>query len=49
MSNQIEHKIISNAIIAMSIEISMRNYEKAESGAREILAAVQRLIKSSKK
>ena len=42
-----EHKIIANAITAMSISISMREYEKAESGAREILAAVQRLIRST--
>jgi len=41
-----EHQIIANAITAMSIAISMREYQKAESGAREILAAVQRLIRS---
>jgi len=41
-----EHEIITNAIIAMSIAISMRKYKQAESGAREILAAVQRLIRS---
>ena len=48
MNEGAEHKIISNAVIAMSIAISMRKYESAESGAREILAAVQRLIKSTK-
>ena len=48
MSEGREHKIISNAIIAMSIAISMRKYDKAESGAREILASVQRLIRSKK-
>ena len=35
MNEGAEHKIISNAVIAMSIAISMRKYESAESGARE--------------
>ena len=44
-----EHKIIANAITAMSIRISMREYDKAEAGAKEILAAVQRIIRSKNK
>jgi len=43
MESQFEHKIISNAIIAKSIAISMRDYEKAEIGAREILVSIQRI------
>jgi hypothetical protein len=43
--NNIEHKIIANAITAMSIAISMREYKKAEAGAREIQASLSRLVK----
>jgi len=42
-----DHKIIADAITAMSIAISMRQYKKAESGAKDILAAVQRLIRNT--
>ncbi len=49
MESQFEHKIISNAIIAMSIAISMRDYEKAEIGAREILVSIQRIRKNETK
>jgi len=44
--SDLEHKIIANAITAMSIAISMRNYKKAERGANEILAALRRIIRS---
>lgn len=47
--SELEHKIISNAVIAMSIAISMRNYELAERGANEILASLRRIMKSGVK
>ena len=45
--NDRDHKIIADAITTMSIFISMRQYKKAESGAKDILAAVQRLIRNT--
>jgi len=49
MESQFEHQIIANAITAMSIAISMRDYKKAEIGAMEILASIQRLRNNKKR